>query len=188
MSSKDDNKEGDKPVREDNAPSVVLRVQKAKKRDIGKSIIRIDQKTMEKLNIKTGDVIQVNGKKQSAGIAWPSYPQDNGLGIVRVDSRLQKNTGTRIDDTLEIRKVKAEAAQNIVLAPSSVKIRNNPRLMIKNPSEKTSNLLPRNFFIIKISNNKRSNPNRLSDITVNDNASGKGLKVVRSVGSKRLER
>jgi transitional endoplasmic reticulum ATPase len=127
MSSKDDIKEEDKPVRDGNTPGVVLRVQKAKKRDIGKSIIRIDQKTMEKLNIQTGDPIEVIGKKRSAGIAWPSYPQDNGLGIVRVDSRLQKNTGTRIDDTLEIRKVKAEPAQNIVLAPSSVKIRNNPR-------------------------------------------------------------
>jgi len=127
MSSKDNNKEGDKPNSGNNTPSVVLRVQKAKKRDIGRNIIRIDQKTMEKLNIQTGDVIEVVGKKQSAGIAWPSYPQDNGLGIVRVDSRLQKNTGTRIDDTLEIRKVKAEPAQNIVLAPSSVKIRNNPR-------------------------------------------------------------
>jgi len=96
-------------------------------RDINRNIVRIDQKTMEKLNIQTGDVIEVIGKKNSAGIAWPSYPQDNGLGIVRIDSRLQKNTGTRIDDTLEIRKVKEEPAQNIVLAPSSVKIRNNPR-------------------------------------------------------------
>ena len=127
MSSKDNKKDEDTENGEEKAPSVVLRVQKAKKRDIGRNIIRIDQKTMEKLNIQTGDVIEVIGKKQSAGIAWPSYPQDNGLGIVRVDSRLQKNTGTRIDDTLEIRKVKAEVAQNIVLAPSSVKLRNTPR-------------------------------------------------------------
>ena len=127
MSSKDNKKDEDTENGEKKAPSVVLRVQKAKKRDIGRNIIRIDQQTMEKLNIQTGDVIEVIGKKQSAGIAWPSYPQDNGLGIVRVDSRLQKNTGTRIDDTLEIRKVKAEVAQNIVLAPSSVKLRNTPR-------------------------------------------------------------
>jgi len=127
MSSKDNKKDEDTENGEKKAPSVVLRVQKAKKRDIGRNIIRIDQKTMEKLNIQTGDTIEVMGKKQSAGIAWPSYPQDNGLGIVRVDSRLQKNTGTRIDDTLEIRKVKAEVAQNIVLAPSSVKLRNTPR-------------------------------------------------------------
>jgi len=127
MSLKDNKDKETDDKRENNISNVTLRVQKAKKRDIGRNIIRIDPNTMEKLNIETGDVIEVIGKKQSAGIAWPSYPQDNGLGIVRVDSRLQKNTGTRIDDTLEIRKVKAEVAQNVVLAPSSVKIRNNPR-------------------------------------------------------------
>ncbi len=124
MSSKGNNsKEKDKETL-----SVTLRVQKAKKRDIGRNIIRIDPKTMEKLNIQTGDVISANGKKESAGIAWPSYPQDNGLGIVRVDSRLQKNTGSRIDDTIEIRKVKAETAQHVVLAPSNFSIKIDPRL------------------------------------------------------------
>ncbi|MFW9826417.1 MAG: CDC48 family AAA ATPase [Candidatus Thorarchaeota archaeon] len=122
MSTKDDNKEKDIDY-----PSVTLRVQKAKKRDIGRNIVRIDPKTMEKLKIQTGDVISVFGKKQSAGIAWPSYPQDNGLGIVRIDSRIQKNTGTRIDDTIEIRKINAEIAQNVVLAPSNFPIKNNPR-------------------------------------------------------------
>ena len=106
---------------------MTLRVQKAKKRDIGRNIIRIDPTTMEKLNIQTGDVIVVMGKTQSAGIAWPSYPQDNGLGIVRVDSRIQKNTGSRIDDTVEIRKIKTEVAQSVVLAPSNFPIKNNPR-------------------------------------------------------------
>ncbi|MFW9895183.1 MAG: CDC48 family AAA ATPase [Candidatus Thorarchaeota archaeon] len=127
MSSKDNKKEDTPEDGEQKANSVVLRVQNAKKRDIGKTIIRIDQKTMEKLKIQTGDVIEVIGKKQSAGIAWPSYPQDNGLGIVRIDSRVQKNTGTRIDDTLEIRKVKADVAQNIVLAPLSVKFGSTPK-------------------------------------------------------------
>ncbi|MFW9946682.1 MAG: CDC48 family AAA ATPase [Candidatus Odinarchaeota archaeon] len=106
---------------------ITLRVQKAKKRDIGRNIIRIDPTTMEQLNIQTGDDVALFGKKESAGIAWPSYPQDNGLGIIRIDSRLRKNTGTSIDDNIEIRKVKALAAQSIVLAPSSVKIRANPR-------------------------------------------------------------
>ncbi len=120
--------EGEKTDDIDDAyPRFTLRVQKAKKRDIGRNIIRIDPETMEKLNIQTGDVIALTGKKDSAGIAWPSYPQDNGLGIVRIDSRLRKNTATSIDDSIEIRKVDAKTAQNVVLAPSSVKIRTNPR-------------------------------------------------------------
>ncbi|HUW90548.1 MAG TPA: CDC48 family AAA ATPase [Candidatus Nanopelagicaceae bacterium] len=123
MSTKDNQNGKD----EKGLQKLTLRVQKAKKRDIGRNIIRIDTLTMEKLLIKTGDVISLFGKKESAGIAWPSYPQDNGLGIIRIDSRLRKNTSTSIDDTIEIRKVKALPAQNIVLAPSNVKIRTNPR-------------------------------------------------------------
>jgi len=112
---------------DDKQEKITLRIQKAKKRDIGRNIIRIDPKIMESLNIQTGDVIGLTGNNESAGIAWPSYPQDNGLGIVRIDSRLRKNTGTSIDDTVEIRKVNANTAQNIVLAPASVKIKTNPR-------------------------------------------------------------
>ena len=121
MSSKENNING-----KDNL-KVTLRVQEAKKRDIGRNIARIDQETMEKLDIKTGDVIALVGKKESAGIAWPSYPQDSGLGIIRIDSRLKKNIGTSIDDTIHIRKVTTHSAQNIVLAPISVKIKSNPR-------------------------------------------------------------
>ena len=115
----------DKKDKDNN--TITLRVQKAKERDIGKNIIRIDQKTMEDLGIKTGDVIAIKGKKESAGIAWPSYPQDQGLGIVRFDNRLRKNTGTSIDDTIEIVKVNALPAQNVVLAPASMKIKTNPK-------------------------------------------------------------
>jgi len=106
---------------------ITLRVQKAKKVDIGRDVIRISQKSMNKLKVQTGDVIEIVGKKQSAGIAWPSYPQDTDLGIVRIDSRLQKNTGTRVDDLLEVRKVKAEIAQSIVLAPVDIRLRNTSR-------------------------------------------------------------
>ncbi len=125
MTVKDGKDDEDDALKE--GESVSLRVQEARKRDIGRNIIRIDQKTMEKLFIQTGDIIAVKGKKESAGIAWPSYPQDDGLGIIRFDSRLRKNTGTSIDDNIEIRKVNAKPAQNIVLAPAMVKIRTNPK-------------------------------------------------------------
>jgi transitional endoplasmic reticulum ATPase len=118
-------KENDKS--DTNGKVVSLRVQEAKKRDIGRNIARIDQETMKELDIKTGDVIALVGKKESAGIAWPSYPQDSGLGIIRIDSRLKKNTGTSIDETIQIRRVNAQPAQSIVLAPISVKIKSNPR-------------------------------------------------------------
>ncbi len=121
------NNAGPEDRKNKDGKKISLRVQKAKERDIGKNIIRIDPKTMEELGIKTGDVIAIKGKKDSAGIAWPSYPQDQGLGIVRFDNRLRKNTGTSIDDTIEIVKVNALTAQNVVLAPVSMKFKPNPK-------------------------------------------------------------
>jgi transitional endoplasmic reticulum ATPase len=106
---------------------VSLKVQNAKKRDTGRNIARIDQEAMEELDIKTGDLIALIGQKESAAIAWPSYPQDNGLRIIRIDSRLKKNTGTKVDDIVKIRKVEGQYAKSIVLAPISVKIKSNPR-------------------------------------------------------------
>jgi transitional endoplasmic reticulum ATPase len=104
-----------------------LKVQKANRRDIGRNLIRIEESFMKKLDIKTGDIIEIIGKKQSAGIAWPGYPQDDGLGIIRIDARLQKNTGTKIGDTVEIHKIETKVAQSVVLTPINIRIRNNPR-------------------------------------------------------------
>jgi len=107
---------------------VALLVQEVKrKKDIGRTLARIDQETMEIVNIKVGDVIALVGKKESVAIAWPSYPRDSGLGIIRIDSLLRKNSGTNIDETIQIRKVNAQPARNIDLTPIGVKIKNNPR-------------------------------------------------------------
>ncbi|GAJ19874.1 unnamed protein product [marine sediment metagenome] len=53
MSTKENDKKG---LNNKDSQTVALRVQEAKKRDIGRNIARIDQETMEKLNIQTGDV------------------------------------------------------------------------------------------------------------------------------------
>ena len=83
-----------------------LKVLEARKRDVGRSIIRLDSETMNELEISTGDIVEIigEGKKSSAAIAWPSYPQDQGLGIVRIDSRLRRNVGVGIDDIVITKK------------------------------------------------------------------------------------
>ena len=85
---------------------ISLRVKEAKKRDIGRNIVRIDLETFRRLNLYTGEVITLIGKKESEGTVWPGYPQDNDLGIIRIDPILRKNIGTSIDETIQIRKIK----------------------------------------------------------------------------------
>ena len=105
---------------------ITLRVQKADERDIGKNIIRIDTDVMDQLNIQPKDVIKLIGKKESVSIAMPSYSSDIGLGIIRIDSRLRKNTDTYINDTIKIQKIAPQPAQKVILAPVLVKMISNP--------------------------------------------------------------
>jgi transitional endoplasmic reticulum ATPase len=106
-----------------------LKVLEARKRDVGRSIIRLDSDTMNELDISTGDIVEIigGGKKSSAAIAWPSYPQDQGLGIVRIDSRLRRNVEVGIDDIVTIRKAEKKVAKSVVLTPYQVKIKTNAR-------------------------------------------------------------
>lgn len=106
---------------------VSLRVDEARQRDVGRSIIRLDNKTMNLLNIRTGDITEIEGKKVSAAIAWPAYPQDQNLGIIRIDTRLRRNLGVELGDSVIVRKAREKVAKSIVLAPASIKIRTDSR-------------------------------------------------------------
>ena len=105
-----------------------FRVQDARKRDIGRNMTRIDENIMKKLNIQAGDVVEIIGKKHSASIAWPGYPEDYGKDIIRISPRLRKNTGTKVDDKVEIKKAEAKNARKIILTPIDDSFKNNPKL------------------------------------------------------------
>ena len=102
----------------ENIKSIKLYIEKPGRRDIGRAIARID---LDTLGLRTGDVILLNGKVQSACFVWPSYPKDKGKGIIRIDSLIRKNTLTILGDSIEVRKVEPKIAQHIVLAPMSEK-------------------------------------------------------------------
>jgi len=109
---------------------IKLKVQEARKRDVGRSIVRLDSATMKELSANTGDIIQIRGKEKdrtTAAIASPAYPQDQDLGILRIDERVRKNAEVDIDDTVWISKVKEMTAKSLILAPLSLKIKPNTR-------------------------------------------------------------
>ncbi len=107
---------------------IIVKVQEARKRDVGKSIIRLDTETMNSLNVSTGDLIQISGKESITGaIAWPAYPQDQDLGIARIDNRIRENANVNLNDDITISKVQEVEARTVVLAPISLKIKPNTR-------------------------------------------------------------
>ncbi len=97
---------------------VVVKVAEAKTRDVGRGIGRIDPAISEKMGLTSGDVIIIEGKKRTACLFWPGYPEDYGKGIIRIDGTIRRNAGVGIDDKVEIRKAVAKKAERITLAPT----------------------------------------------------------------------
>jgi transitional endoplasmic reticulum ATPase len=106
----------------DKLSEVQLRVEDAKQRDIGRGIARIDQRTMEKLGISAGDVIEIIGKRSTSAIAWPAFNEDQNRDIIRIDGFTRKNAGVTINEYVMVRPTKVKEALNITLAPVDMRL------------------------------------------------------------------
>ena len=94
-----------------------LKVLEAYTRDVGRGVARIDYDSMDTLNASTGDVIEIKGKRRTVAKCLPLYPSDEGKGIIRIDGLGRNNSGIAIGDSISVRKIKAVAAEKIVVAP-----------------------------------------------------------------------
>jgi transitional endoplasmic reticulum ATPase len=101
---------------------VQLRVGDARQRDVGRGIARIDQRTMQKLGISAGDVIEIVNKRTTSAIAWPAYSEDQNRDIIRIDGFTRKNCGVAINEYVVVRPARVKTALSITLAPVDMRL------------------------------------------------------------------
>jgi transitional endoplasmic reticulum ATPase len=103
--------------------NVQLKVAEAKQqRDVGRSIARMDSDTMKSLGVTVGDVVEIEGKKATAAKAWPAYPEDQGMGLIRIDGFIRKNCSVSINEYVNVKKAKSDYATSVKLAPVDIRI------------------------------------------------------------------
>src|SRR3989442_14776017 len=103
------------------AKEVQARVADAKQRAVGHGKVRMDNETMQKLNITAGDFIEIHGKRTTVAIAWPAYAEDQAQEIVRMDGLLRRNAGVELNEYVTIRKAEVKDAQTNFFAPTDVR-------------------------------------------------------------------
>jgi transitional endoplasmic reticulum ATPase len=101
-----------------NNQQVRLKVAETNPKFVGRAMALVDPKVMEELDLSTGDVIELSGKKKSNVLLWSSQPDDYGKRLIRIDGYTRNNIGTGIDDTVSIRKVVAKKAEQVILSPT----------------------------------------------------------------------
>jgi transitional endoplasmic reticulum ATPase len=98
---------------------VSLKVAEAEQRDVGRKIARIDPKVAERLNITSGDALEISslGKKTTV-LNWPARESDRGKGLIRIDGYIRNKLDVGINDQVEVKKVTSKDAKSITLAPT----------------------------------------------------------------------
>ncbi|MFX1467257.1 MAG: AAA family ATPase, partial [Promethearchaeota archaeon] len=98
-------------------PEYKLRIKDAFKEDAGRGIVRIDPNILNKLNLKVGDTIRISHpfvKKITVALLSSGRNEDKGKQIIRMDPSLRRNLAASIDDLVEIKKINADFAENII--------------------------------------------------------------------------
>jgi len=106
--------------------SVKLKAAEAYRTDVGRGIVRVDSGVMRELNLSSGDVVQIMGKKTTVAVVWRGHPQDEGLGIMRMDGFVRYNCDVKLGDAIIVKKIVPVEAKSVEFAPTEpIKISGN---------------------------------------------------------------
>ncbi len=100
------------------ATEAKLRVVEAIQDDVNKGIVRIDSTFMREIDIRPGDIVEIEGGHKTVAIADRALPGDIGLNHIRMDGLSRKNAQTGIGETVKVRKVDVKEAKKLVIAPA----------------------------------------------------------------------
>lgn len=100
-----------------------LKVAEAGQQDVGRGTVRLGKKQIKALGLGRDDVVEIRGKRNTASVAVPCAPEDEGLDIVRMDGLLRHNAKVGIGDTVEIGRAEWKEAKKVVLSPAKADMR-----------------------------------------------------------------
>jgi transitional endoplasmic reticulum ATPase len=101
-----------------NSNKVSLKVAETNPKFVGRGMALVDPKVMEEMDLSTGDVIEISGKKKSYVLLWSTQREDQGKKLIRIDGYTRNNIGVGIDDIVSVRKVNVKNAEQVILAPT----------------------------------------------------------------------
>ncbi|MCH8067212.1 MAG: hypothetical protein IIC69_01385 [Nanoarchaeota archaeon] len=94
-----------------------LKVAEAIQDDVNKGIVRIDSSFLNEIEIRPGDIVEMEGERKTVAIADRAYPADVGENILRIDGLIRKNARAGVGDQVVVRKASVKPATRVTIAP-----------------------------------------------------------------------
>src|SRR5688572_4077603 len=99
--------------------TATLKVAEAEQRDVGRKIARLDPEVVKRLNITTGDALELSSLgRKTTDLSWPAKESDRDKGIIRIDGLIRNRLDVGINDLIEITAVESKDAKSITFAPT----------------------------------------------------------------------
>ena len=109
------------PPNSSNLKKVKVRIEELEKSRSGRSLCYVDPELLEKLDLTTGNIIEIQGKKKTTGIVVSSMV-DRGKGIIRLDGLQRLNAGATIGEMVSIKLAQVYNAEEVSLTPTKSNI------------------------------------------------------------------
>jgi transitional endoplasmic reticulum ATPase len=103
--------------RASESPQLQLKVSEAMSKDVGRGFARIDPDDLAKLQVSTGDVLEVKGKRSAYCRAMLAYKQVRGQSRVQLDGITRGNAGIGLDELVTVRRRDCPLGEQVTLAP-----------------------------------------------------------------------
>lgn len=97
--------------------AISLSIEETKKLDSEPNIVRINDDSMRKMDLKKNDAVVLMGKKVSAGIVRRTVGLGSKIKAVRVKALMRSNLGKKIGESVRLNKIEPKIASEITLLP-----------------------------------------------------------------------
>jgi len=97
---------------------IKLKVAEAIQDDVNKGIVRIDTSFLTQIDVRPGEIVEIEGERKTVAIADRAYPGDIGLNIIRMDGIIRKNAKTGIGEILNVRRAQVKEGKKVIIAPA----------------------------------------------------------------------
>ena len=95
---------------------MVLKVDVLEDAEVEK-VVELDPEIMERFNILPGDLILVEGEKETAALVRGGGEQYRGHGVIRLSKLVMKNARVELGDLVYVEKIERKLAKVVKLAP-----------------------------------------------------------------------
>jgi len=95
-----------------------LKVMEALQEEAYKGVVRIDSQTMRDINVRPGDIVEVEGSRKTVGVVDRAYPTDVGQAVIRMDGIMRRNAKTSLGEFVKVRRAEVKEAKSVTIAPA----------------------------------------------------------------------